>query len=434
MPVSAVIAVVLSLAVAGWLLSGQFGGGGGEEPDPGAASPDAAPGSGSVAAPPARVRVERLHARPHDVVITVRGRTEASRRVEIRAETDGRLVEVAAVRGAAVGKGDLLARLAVEEREARLAEFKARLRQRRIHYDATAALAKKGLSSKEALATAQADVDAAKAAVRQIELDIERTRLRAPFDGLLLDGHAELGDYLRKGDPFARVIDLDPILFTGSVTERVVPWLRTGMKAGAASIDGRRLSGTVRYIAPSADPAARTYRIEVEADNPGHRMRAGLTADISIEVATLTAHFVTPALLTLADDGAVGLKTVDARNRVRFRPVEIIEDTPDGIWLAGLPSPVTVITVGQDFVVDGQEVEPVAAAPSPGDSPPPARAPPGPGEGDGRAPRAGGGPGADTPAADPPAAPAAPPPSTAEVSPAEAVGAAAGRAPPRRAS
>lgn len=417
MRVSVLIAVVLSLAVAGWLVSGQLGGGEEEDEAPGSASASGTP----AAAPPVRVRVERLHARPHDVVITVRGRTEASRRVEIRAETDGRLIEVAATRGDAVREGDLLARLAVEEREARLGEFRARLRQRRIHYEATAALAKKGLSSKEALAAAQADVDAAKAAVRQIELDIERTRLRAPFDGLLLDGHAEPGDYLKQGDRFARIIDLDPILLTGSVTERVVAWLHPGMKAAAASIDGRRLSGALRYIAPAADPAARTYRIEVEADNPGYRMRAGLTADISIEVATLAAHFVTPALLALADDGAIGLKTVDARNRVRFRAVEIIEDTPDGVWLAGLPPAVTVITVGQDFVVDGQEVEPVAAASSPGGAPVPAPAPipPGRDEEDGRAPRDPG-PEAETPAADPPPAPAVPSPSTAEIPPARA--------------
>ena len=360
MRVSVVIAVVLSLAVAGWMLSGQIGGRerGGEAPESDTAA--------RAPPPPPRVRVEEMRAEPHDVVITVRGRTEAGREVDVRAETDGRIIEVAAKRGDQVREGALLARLAVEEREARLAEFEARLRQRRIHHDATAALAKKGLGSKEALAAARADVDAAKAAVEQVDAEIARTRLRAPFDGVLLEGHAVLGDYLKKGDRFARIIDLDPILFAGSVTERVVAWLRPGMTATATSLGGRQLSGTLRYIAPAADPAARTYRIEVEADNPGHRMRAGLTADIAIEVATLAAHFVTPALLALADDGTIGIKTVDTGNRVRFRPVDIIEDTPEGIWLAGLPRSVTVIMVGQDFVVDGQIVEPVPAGTLPG--------------------------------------------------------------------
>ena len=81
------------------------------------------------------------------------------------------------------------------------------------------------------------------------------------------------------------------------------------------------------------------------------------------------AHFVTPALLSLADDGSIGLKTVDERNRVRFRPVEIIEDTPDGIWLGGLPREIRIITVGQEFVVAGQEVRTIAPDERGGDRP-----------------------------------------------------------------
>ena len=352
MRASAVIAIVLTVATVGWMLSGRIVG---ERTEP----QHSAPGSGETADPSPRVRVERIRARSHPVAIMVRGRTEASRRVDVRAETDGRIVEIGASRGSAVAKGDLLARLAVEERRAKIEEYRARLRLRQIHYEATEALAKKGLSSKEALATAKADIDAAKAAVQQVEVEIDRTRLRAPFDGVLLEGHAEIGGYLKKGDHFGRIIDLDPVLFVGSVTERTVAWLRPGLAAVARSLDGQTVRGTLKYIAPSADLAARTYRIEVEAENPQYRIREGLTADITIEVETRMAHFVTPALLTLADDGAIGLKTVDERNRVRFRPVEIVEDTPEGVWLAGLPDQVRVITVGQDFVVAGQVVEPV---------------------------------------------------------------------------
>ena len=388
MRVSAVIAALLSIAVAGWMASGRLGGG---EPPP--ASPEA--GSEAPANPVPRVRVERMRARSHEVAITVRGRSEASRRVDVRAETDGRIVEVGASRGDSVEKGGVLARLAVEERRAKLAEYEARLRQRRIHLEATEALAGKGLSSREALATARADVDAAKAAVQQVEIEIARTRLRAPFDGVLLEGHAELGDYLKQGDRFGRIIDLDPILFVGSVTERSVAWLRPGLPAVARSLSGREIRGTLRYVAPSADPAARTYRIEVEAANPGHRIREGITADIAVEVRTTMAHFVTPALLSLDDDGAIGLKTVDARNRVRFRPVRIIEDTPRGVWLGGLPAEIRVITVGQDFVSAGQEVAPVGPDESGGG--------PGPGPGPGA-----GMPAAAWPAGRPPEAPSRP--------------------------
>ena len=385
MRASAIIAVVLSVAVAGWMFSGQFGNG---EKQPAATEA----GPGQPADLPPRVRVKRMRAHSHAVAITVRGRSEAGRRVDVRAETDGRIVEVGASRGDEVREGDVLARLADEGRRAKVEEYKARLRQRRIHYDATEALAKKGLSSKEALATAKADIDAARAAVEQVEVEIARTRLRAPFDGLLLEGHAELGDYLKQGDRFGRIIDLDPVLFVGSVAERSLDRLRPGLPAVARSLGGEVIRGTLRYIAPSADPATRTYRIEVEAANPDYRIREGITADIAIEVDTRMAHFVTPALLSLADNGTIGLKTVDERNRVHFRPVDIIEDTPDGIWLGDLPREIRVITVGQEFVVAGQEVRPVD--------------PDGPGDEPGRdRPGSGGRPGLEMPAAAYPAAP-----------------------------
>ena len=363
MRASAIIAVVLSIAVAGWMLSGKLGGGGAPP-----AATQAGPGPPAADPPPLRVRVKRMSARSHAVAITVRGRSEAGRRVDLRAETDGRIVEIGASRGDEVRKDGVIARLADEGRLAKVAEYRARLRQRQIHYEATAALAKKGLSSKEALATAKADIDAARAAVAQVEVEIARTRLRAPFDGLLLEGHADFGDYLKKGDRFGRIIDLDPILFVGSVTERSVARLRAGLPAVARSLGGDEVRGTLRYIAPSADPATRTYRIEVEAANPGYRIREGITADIAIAMDNRMAHFVTPALLSLADDGTIGLKTVDGENRVRFRPVDIIEDTPDGIWLGGLPREILVITVGQEFVVAGQEVRPVDPD-RPGDAP-----------------------------------------------------------------
>ena len=375
MRVSAIIALVLSIAVAGWMVSGRLGGGE-PIPDP----PEAGADPAVSPTPILRVRVKRMKAHAHGVTVAVRGRSEASRRVDVRAETDGRVVEIGASRGDAIREGSMLARLAVEERRAKIEEYKARLRQRRIHFEATEALAKKGLSSREALATAKADIDAANAAVERVEVEIARTRLNAPFDGVLLEGHVELGDYLKQGDRFGRIIDLDPILFVGSVTERSVAWLRPGLPATAKSLSGDEVRGTLRYIAPSADPATRTYRIEVESANPGYRIREGVTAHIAIEVDTTMAYFVTPALLSLADDGTIGLKTVDARNRVRFRPVDIIEDTPDGIWLGGLPPELLVITVGQDFVSAGQEVQPVDPEESGGA---PGMSPPGSGNGPG---------------------------------------------------
>jgi multidrug efflux system membrane fusion protein len=78
-----------------------------------------------------------------------------------------------------------------------------------------------------------------------------------------------------------------------------------------------------------------------------------------VPVAELPAHRVSPAILTLTDDGKIGVKTVNAENIVEFHAVQIVGDGPDGVWLVGLPERARFITVGQDFVVTGQKVEPV---------------------------------------------------------------------------
>ena len=74
------------------------------------------------------------------------------------------------------------------------------------------------------------------------------------------------------------------------------------------------------------------------------------------------AHLVTPSALTLNDNGVVGVKTVEPDNTVKFRTVEIIANNIDGVWLGGLPNKIQLITVGQEFVIDGEIVTPVSGS------------------------------------------------------------------------
>ena len=78
-----------------------------------------------------------------------------------------------------------------------------------------------------------------------------------------------------------------------------------------------------------------------------------------IELNEVLAHRVSPALFTLDDAGALGVRAIDQDNRVVFYAVDVIEDTPEGAWVTGLPSAVNLITVGQEFVLVGQLVDPV---------------------------------------------------------------------------
>ena len=74
----------------------------------------------------------------------------------------------------------------------------------------------------------------------------------------------------------------------------------------------------------------------------------------------MLAHRVSPAVLSLSNDGEIGIKAVDEDGIVLFYPVEILGGTEDLIWVGGLPETLDMIVVGQEFVLDGQQVQPVS--------------------------------------------------------------------------
>ena len=185
----------------------------------------------------------------------------------------------------------------------------------------------------------------------------------APFEGVLDDRTMDLGAYVDTGDSLARVVDLDPVLVIAPANERDVRHLRVGEPGSAVLATGQEIWGRIRFVASEANSQTRTFRIELEVDNPDGEVPAGMTAIMRLPVERIMAHEITPAILTLSDEGVLGLRTVVENNdedpetgMVRFVPVTIVEDTSEGLFVTGLPDEVTLITVGQEFVKDGETV------------------------------------------------------------------------------
>ena len=353
---SYLIAGVLALAATGWVVSGQVE----QDRSPSAARKAPADLIATQSVPTVRVRM--LIAQPRQAEVILRGRTEATRKVDVKAETYGRIVELKVEKGERVEKGGVLTRLSAGDRPARLAEAKALRDQREIEYEASLRLSKKGFRAETQLAGAKAALEAATAAVARAQVALRNTTIRAPFDGLVVARAAEIGDFIDKGDPVARIIDLDPVLAVAQIGERDRGRVTVGAPARVTLIGGREISGKVRFVATEAEPSTRTFRIEVELPNPAAEIPDDITAEIRLPLGAVAAHRVSPAILTLTDDGTIGVKTLGPDNRVRFRSIQIIGDGTDGVWLSGLPERVTLITVGQEFVAEGQIVRPVDEA------------------------------------------------------------------------
>lgn len=342
-------AVILVLAVV-WIGSGILTGTGSKPAD------ESAQAKSENDIP--RVRVLTLKASERAATVTVRGHTEALHAVDVRAEVEGVVKALHFEKGDQVKEGQTLCEIKLNDRGAKLDEARASVAQAEKQYDVDQKLAAEGFQSKMKVAVSKAAMEAARAQLRTMQIQLDNTKIKAPFDGIVDSRYVDEGDYMKVGDKCATVMAPEPFLAVGAVSEDDVSKITLGGPARAKLVSGESIDGKIRYVASRADPTTRTFRIEVELPNPDARLRDGVSADIAIPVTNVKADKISPGILVLDDKGVVGVRTV-THGLAKFIPVKIISDGPDGMWIAGLPDPVTVITVGQEFVSDGERVEPV---------------------------------------------------------------------------
>ena len=330
--------------------------------------------SGNTAPPPSQeasalerqrdldVRVALLRAQPVSRTVSIAGRTEPSRAVNLRAEIEGRIVAIGAERGQRVAEGDEIVRMDPRDLSARRREALALAKQRELEFDAAKKLSAQNFQTQSAVAAAEANLEAARATLARVEIQIKNTRLRAPFAGRLDQRMVEIGDYVSNGSAIGQILQEDPILIVGYVTQHERHQVEVGATGRARLITGETREGRIRYVSSLSEDTTRTFRVELEVPNPDAAMLSGISAEILIPVAPEAAHRLSPALLALDEQGRLGIKTVNDDSRVEFHPTDILRSEADGVWVSGLPDPVRVITVGQGFVRPGQRVNVVPAA------------------------------------------------------------------------
>ena len=316
------------------------------------------------------VRTQTFELQQMPIEVKLRGRTTAAANVSAVAETAAVVETVHVEKGDQVQAGDLLCSLApgtraaaVAQAEAALAQAEAGLAQAQLDLETNTSLRERGLapantanSVQVALAGAEAQVSSAQAALDNARAELDRTEIVAEVSGLVQAPIATRGSMLSQGGVCATIVQLDPIVFSGSVAEANITLARTGLAATLHTVTNQEATGEVTYVAASADDATRSFPVEIEFDNPDFSIREGVTATATVNMGSMPGHLLPQSVLTLNDEGVLGVKSVQD-GIVAFTAVTIVSDTRDGVWVTGLPQSIDIITIGQEFVIDGQTVQ-----------------------------------------------------------------------------
>ena len=341
-----------------------------------------------------------------DQSIELQGQTIHNKKIDVKSETSGKIKNIKFARGNKVSSNSEMINISLEDRNEKLLSAKKdlerlskevilneknrdnllrqniqRIELYEIEYASAKQLIDKGLSSKSKLslasfnlANAQADredikikfestlanleaqISNVKSILKNIKLDIEKTTIKAPFDGIVSEKMVEETEFISVGTPLFTIIDLDPIKIEGYLSEFDVNKVSVGTKALIEDSNGIKKNGIISFISPSAEISTRTFEITIEADNKDLSYKSGITTKIIIKGSELKAHKIPPSILTLLDDGSVGVKAVDDENKVTFYPIKTIKDTIDGMWVSGLPQKVNLIVSGQEYISIGETI------------------------------------------------------------------------------
>ena len=289
--------------------------------------------------------------------LSLAGYVEPYRTVTLKAETAGKVVGIPASRSQRVKTDETLVQLEMNDRKARLKQAEAELRQRKSDWLANVKLQQKGLRAKTNVLSHEALVAESEASLAQIKEDISNTQIKAPFAGVLDQRPLELGDFVDRGDRVAVLVDDSQVRISVQVSQHHLAAIKPGQRVTARLVTGEALTGTVSYIAHLADKETRSFRVEVQVSNPDQKPWLGLSARVELPIESHQAHLVSPALLNLDYQGELYVKALNSDNRVKVFPVSIIRHETSGFWVSGLPEAVSLITHGQGFYQEGDQID-----------------------------------------------------------------------------
>jgi membrane fusion protein (multidrug efflux system) len=295
------------------------------------------------------------------------GELRAVESVVLKPEIAGVVESLGFTEGQAVEKGTVLFQLRDDEQTARLNESIAQRALAEDEFERTQRLASQNVAAEIQLERDRAELAVARAREERYRAELERTRIRAPFDGRVGARQVSPGARVTPEDALVRIDAVDPMELVFTIPEAALPLARIGaeFELEVASYPERKFPGAISFVAPSVESANRRILIKGRVPNPEHLLLPGMFATVEAELGEREAFLVPEEAVVTdpegfyvwrigSDDGAERV-AVEVGSREGAR-VEIKADLQPGD---------RIVTAGTHKVRAGEKVTPVAANAAP---------------------------------------------------------------------
>lgn len=315
---------------------------------------------------------------------TYPGRVKASKEASMAFRLSGQVVKLNVKEGDFVKKGQLIAMLDQRDYRAAVADLRAQLvgarsvlKEAKLNIDRNSRLIKEKIISQSAFDTAQSNYETSRASVLSLEqtlrranLNLQYTRLEAPFSGVVAKKHTSNHEFVQAKEPIINLEDVSSLDIIVDVPETVwVRWFNQGaqnissMTAHFESLPGKTFPLKIKEYQTSADPSTQTYEITLTIESTdGAVIHPGMTAEVSGELKSngmvQTASIPFNSVFGFAQ-GKKCVWILNDDNTVKQREVEIGRVTDTGMTkvTSGVVPGETVVVSGVNYLHDGQKVK-----------------------------------------------------------------------------
>jgi membrane fusion protein (multidrug efflux system) len=301
-------------------------------------------------------------------LVDIPGQLASEYTVKVVPEIEAILETIEFAEGDFVLRGRVLFTLRDDRQAAALAEARASLALAAATHRRTATLAGQNVSSAAQLERATAELGVAKARVELAEVELERTRIRAPFDGLMGALWISPGDRVSDDSRMTQIDAIDRLQLLFYLPEQAVAAVQPGIpvKIKVAPYPDERFPGEVYFVSPTLEAEGRRILVKAWIPNPGRRLRPGLFAEIEAEIARRDDALLVPDSALVYDLDGTFVWKVDGESRAHRAPVEVGIRQAGNVEVAkGLVPGDVVVAAGIHKVKEGQRVRPAGEAAHP---------------------------------------------------------------------